>query len=364
MVWSPAGRGWAREGACSPAEGACSSLAPPPEGYIGARGAGRPGHDPAAAAAAPAEGGGCGGGPGAPRPRRRLPSAGGCRGNAAPGAQGRAGGGSGRGEGGGASPVPPVCAAGSVGTRRRHQQRAVGGQWGCEVASSCAAPGARTLRGCPGGFPGALVLPGDPPDLCPVSPSCPGDIPPSCPSVSPPRSHLPPASSQSPCPTPVLSPRASRPVPVPPHIRDRPPPQRTWPCHQDNHVPPGLCPTEKTGQKVPRGLAPWDMGQSATVLLGKPLFGGAGAVTAPPLPPAPWRFLSVGGKQERSRHPEQKWLSWPCWRGRGHVRWPGSRSPPRPPPETSPSALGCPTSPPRHWGDMGAQRDWQQLSLW
>lgn len=82
-----------------------------------------------------------------------------------------------------------------------------------------------------------------------------------------------------------------------------------------------------TGYEVPRGLVWWEVRPSATAPLGKPLSSGAGAVTAPTLPPAPQRFLSVGGKRERSRHPEQKWLSRPCWRRPGHVRRPGSRSP-------------------------------------
>lgn len=41
--------------------------------------------------------------------------------------------------------------------------------------------------------------------------------------------------------------------------------------------------------------------------LEKPLCGDAGTDTALALPPAPWCFLSVVGKREQSRHPEQKW---------------------------------------------------------
>ncbi|KAL2293837.1 hypothetical protein Nmel_018902 [Mimus melanotis] len=41
--------------------------------------------------------------------------------------------------------------------------------------------------------------------------------------------------------------------------------------------------------------------------LEKPLCGAAGTDTALLLPPAPWCFLSVVGKREQSRHPEQKW---------------------------------------------------------
>lgn len=94
-----------------------------------------------------------------------------------------------------------------------------GGQWGSEVASSCAAPMPAPCGAAPAASPGSCSS--DPPDLCPVSPSCPGDTPSPAPA--------------SPHPGPIFHRHLPR-VPVPHQC-----------CPPERHVLSQFLPTSRTG---------------------------------------------------------------------------------------------------------------------
>lgn len=189
-------------------------------------------------------------------------------------------------------------------------------------AAPAASPGVLSCPGssprCPATFSPCLcpapMLPPPPPHLTP----CPHPVPVTPPSPPQPyvvRQHLPsvPIPLQCcpperhvlphylPC-APTLTqwpPRAPCPVPAPPHVLLC----SLWGAGtgphpgECGHVPgtgvsprrPGLCPMGRAGDGAQgaQGLVWWDPGPSATVSLGKPLSGGAGAVTAPTPPSVP-----------------------------------------------------------------------------
>lgn len=219
----------------------------------------------------------------------------------------------------GAPPPLPGFALGRTGSRDRYRAGGERGgpvRWGAPGVVGCVPRPARRRR--PGGSCAGVA-----PVLKSVSspiPSCTRVLPQRLPNV-PVLPRCPPNPSVASCPNSCSQPQHLPCVPIPPQC---PPPPSPTPCPSSSPSPPPLALGYGDGSPLPVRV-PVPPGQTrphGPRALGKPLSGSAGPVTALVLPRAPRRFLSVGGKRERSRHPEQKWLSLPCT---VTCRGPGSR---------------------------------------